>query len=260
MLTPLFAVLSTSYIAWYFENHEHAVVYPFDDTYVTPADAGASALNETIFKTTDGAQLVIWQAPPDDGQPTIVYFPGNAGTLADRATRLDDIAEAGFGVVAPAYRGSSGSSGAPDETLLVEDAAAIAESLNGPVILYGESLGAAVAIQLAARGFGDAVILEAPFTSLVDLVGVQYPMEDLSSTLTQRWESLSIVGALRQPLMVIHGEEDNVVPLEMGEMIYEAAGSPDKTFLPVGDLGHSELWTDGVRSDLFAFLMRDFAE
>lgn len=258
MLKSLLAVLSTSYIAWYFENHELAVVYPFDDTYATPAEAGAPVLRETVFETTDGSRLIVWQAPAADGQPTIVYFPGNAGTLADRARRFGEIADAGFGVVAPAYRGSSGSSGSPEETLLVADAAAVAESLSGPVVLYGESLGAAIAIQLAARGFGDAVVLEAPFTSLVDLVAVQYPMEDLSETLTQRWESLSFVGALRQPLMVIHGEEDNVVPLTMGLTIYEAAGSQDKTFLAVGGLGHSEIWTQAVRADLFAFLMRDF--
>jgi len=258
MLKTAFAVLSTSYIAWYFENHELAVVYPFDTTYVSPAEAGASALTETRFDTPDGARLVIWQASAPEGQPTIVYFPGNAGTLQDRAIRFAEFVDAGFGVVAPAYRGSSGSTGSPEEALLVADAIAVAEQLTGPVILYGESLGAAVAIQLASRGVGQAVVLEAPFTSLVDLVSAQYPMEDLDDTITQRWDSLGTVGALRQPLMVIHGERDRLVPLAMGEAIFDAAGSDDKTFLPVAQRGHAELWTSTVRTELFAFLERDF--
>jgi len=258
MLKTLFAILSTSYIAWYFENHELSVIYPFDSTRATPSEAGAPVLSETTFATQDGEQLVVWRASAPEGQPTIVYFSGNAGTLKDRGTRLAEFVDAGFGVVAPAYRGSSGSTGSPEETLLISDAIAVAGGQTGPVILYGESLGAAVAIQLAAQGLGDAVVLEAPFTSLVDLVAAQYPTENLGETLTQRWESLAVVEGLKQPLLVIHGEEDQLVPLEMGQAIYQAAGSDDKTFLRVAQLGHNELWTEAVQTELFTFLDRDF--
>ncbi|MGR3514118.1 MAG: alpha/beta hydrolase [Paracoccaceae bacterium] len=256
MLNSLIAVLSTSYIAWYFQNHEHAVVYPFDATYATPEQAGAAGLTEHFFTTDDGARLVVWQAVARDGYPTILYFQGNAGTLQDRAARLLTFAELGYGIVAPAYRGSSGSTGAPDEALLVADAIAIADDLEGPVVLYGESLGAAVAIQLAAKGVGQAIVLEAPFTSLVDLIAAQYPMEDLDDTITQRWESLMAIDAVTQPMMVIHGEDDRLVPVSMGQAIFEAAGSSDKTFLTVAEGGHTELWTANVQTTLFDFLSR----
>lgn len=257
MLTSLILVLSTSYVAWYLERHEMAAVYPFDDTYATPAQAGAQGLVETTLKTEDGASLIVWRADAELGQPTVVYFSGNAGALRDRAQRLSQISEAGYGVIAPAYRGSSGSTGTPEEALLVSDAAAVAQGLPSDVILYGESLGAAIAIRLAAEGIGQAVVLEAPFTSLGDLVAAQFPAEDLSGVLTQRWDSLSLMGALSQPLMVIHGETDHVVPQRMGRAIFEAAGSTDKTFVSVSEHGHTGLWTEAVRSDLFTFLDRN---
>ncbi len=260
MLTSLIAVLSTSYVVWYLERFELAAVYPFDETYATPADAGAPKLVETAFETEDGARLIVWRAAASAGRPTIVYFPGNAGALKDRADRFARFVDAGFGLVAPAYRGSSGSTGAPEERLLVADAAAVVEDVPGQLVLYGESLGAAIAIRLAAQGVGDAVVLEAPFTSLSDLVAAQFPMEDLGDTLTQKWDSLATVGAVRQPLLVIHGEADRVVPLEMGQSIFEAAGSPDKAFLPVSGHGHTALWTGGVQSELFGFMARGFSE
>ena len=260
MLKTLLLVFSTSYVAWYLERHELAAVYPFDQTYATPADAGAPKLVETAFETEDGARLIVWRAAASAGRPTIVYFQGNSGALKDRGYRFARFVDAGFGLVAPAYRGSSGSTGNPEETLLVADAFEVVKDIDGPVILYGESLGAAVAIRLAADGVGDAVVLEAPFTSLAELVAAQYPTEDLGDAITQRWENLAAVEAVRQPLMVIHGDADRVVPFEMGMMVFEAAGSPDKVFRPVRAQGHSALWTDAVQSDLFAFLGRSFRE
>lgn len=257
MLTALYALLSTSYVAWYFETYELSAVYPFDRSYATPAEAGAPALNERIFETDDGARLVVWQADARKTMPTIVYFSGNAGTLKDRVGRFTDLMDAGFGLMAPAYRGSSGSTGAPEETLLIADAEALVSTLEGPLVFYGESLGAAVAIQLAARGLGEAVILEAPFTSIPDLVAAQFPAENLDGLITQRWDSLAAAGKMRQPLLVIHGRSDRIVPIEMGRQIFERAASAEKDFLPVADQGHTGLWTMLVRSELLDFLARN---
>ena len=258
MLSSLFLILSTSYVEWYLERHELAAVYPFDTTYSTPADAGAPKLVETTVETPDGATLIVWRAAASAGRPTIVYFPGNAGALKDRAARFAELIDLGFGLVAPAYRGSSGSTGAPEETVLVEDALRIVDTVNGTVVLYGESLGAAVAIQVATMGAGDAVVLEAPFTSLVDLVAAQYPTEDVRDLITQTWDSLSRIGGLRQPLLVIHGEEDRLVPQDMGRSVFAAAGTKDKVFLSVPAQGHAGLWTADVKPELVAFLVRNF--
>lgn len=253
MLNALFAVLTTSYVAWYIERHELSAVYPFDATYATPDEAGVPGLYEVRVTMPDGAELVVWRVAAADGRPTVLYFSGNAGTLKDRAERFRGLAARGYGVVAPAYRGSSGSTGKPEETLLVRDARAIAGSIDGPVVLYGESLGAAVAIRLAADGVGERLVLEAPFTSVIDLVAEQFPAEDLDHLITQRWDSLARVGTVRQPLLVIHGESDTVVPFRMGESILDAAGSEEKALVALEGLGHTGLW-DEVEARVFAFL------
>ena len=240
-------IAASSYMTWYLERYEMKMVYPFDAAYATPA--------ETRFRQSDGTSLVVWRAEAAAGKPTLLYFPGNAGALRDRTARFSALIDAGYGLVAVAYRGSSGSEGMPDEAVLTADAHAIAEAeVARPLVLYGESLGTALAVKLAAQGFGDAVVLEAPFTSIVDVVEAQFPLDDLDHLLTQRWVSLGHVPMVRQPLLVIHGTKDKIVPISLGERLFEAAGSPSKRFLRIENKGHSELWTPEMRRELAAFL------
>ena len=255
MLKSMLLILSTSYFAWYMERFEISMIYPFDSTYATPEVAGEPRMSETRFATGDGEELVVWRAGAEPDKPTILYLPGNAGGLKDRADRFARLIDRGYGVTAMAYRGSSGSTGQPDEAVLTKDATDLARTETGaPLILYGESLGTAVAIKLAAAGFGDGVVLEAPFTSIIALIASQYPNETLGHLVTQRWNSLESVSSLEQPLLIVHGQDDKLVPVWMGRMIYDAAASPDKEFLEIVDRGHSDLWTVETQSALFRFL------
>lgn len=255
MLTAAFFVLTTSYVAWYFENHELSAVYPFDATYATPASAGEPRLMETTFATDDGETLVLWQSAAQPGKPTVLYFTGNAGGLKERSHRFRHLIDQGFGVVAPAYRGSSGSTGKPEEQVLLADARAVARAEHTEdMVIYGESLGSAVAIRLAAEGFGARVVLEAPFTSIPDLILAQHPAEQLDHLITQRWDSEQHVSAVKQPLLVIHGDRDRLVPIAMGETIFGSAGSQEKKLVKVADKGHAGLWTVEVQAAVFAFV------
>lgn len=256
----LLLALSTSYFAWFIERHENQVVYPFDSTYSTPADAGDARLEEVRFDTEDGETLILWHAPAPGSRPTIVYLPGNAGTLAKRTDRFSTLIDKGFGLIALSYRGSSGSSGRPSEEQLTEDAVAIAATFAPEnTILYGESLGAAVAIKLAVSGVGRAVVLEAPFTSIPDVVAVQYPQEDLSDLFTQLWDSEAAIEDLRQPLLILHGTEDRLVPISQGERLIEAAGSPSKRLVQVKGSGHQDVWMSEATRELFTFLSQPHA-
>ncbi len=255
MLKAAVLIAASSYFAWYIERFELEMVYPFDKTYATPAEAGEARLIEARFATADGEELILWQSPADETRPTLLYFPGNAGGLKDRADRFSALIDRGYGVVALAYRGSSGSSGAPDETKLTNDARAVALALQvKPLVLYGESLGTAMAIKLASEGIGEAVVLEAPFTSFADLVAVQYPLEDLRQHLTQHWNSAAEVSGLMQPLLVIHGRSDKIVPIEQGRAVFKGAGSESKQFLELEDRGHHNLWTVEMQVALYDFL------
>lgn len=254
MLETALLVLSTSYFAWYYQQYEMRAVYPFDATYSTPTEAGVPSLIEEKLVTDDGETLVIWRADAAPGKPTVLYFSGNAGGLKERAHRFQTLIEAGFGVIAPAYRGSSGSTGMPNEDVLLRDARDVAaRELTKELVLYGESLGTAVAIRLAAEGNGKRLVLEAPFTSIPALVGVQHPSENLDHLITQRWESDQYISQVTQPLLVIHGDRDHLVPFIMGEEIFDTASSTEKRLLRIEGAGHSELWSEQVLSELFAF-------
>ena len=255
MLKSALFVMTTSYFAWYFEHHELSAVYPFDSTYVSPSSAGEPRLAETFFETEDGERLIMWRAEATTGKPTVLYFSGNAGGLKGRSDRFRDLINQGYGIIAPAYRGSSGSTGKPTETALVADARAIAAAANtGELVIYGESLGSAVAIRLAAEGIGAKLVLEAPFTSIPDLVLAQHPTEQLDHLITQRWNSRQHADGITQPLLIVHGESDRQVPIAMGEAIFGLAASKEKRMFKVMDAGHARLWTPEVRMVVFDFL------
>ncbi len=248
-LSAALLAFATSFAAWYIARHEHQVVYPFDATHTAPAETGEARLVERAFVTADGERLVLWQAAAAAGKATVLYLPGNAGTLADRTARFSWLIDRGYGVTALAYRGSSGSTGRPDEALLTADARAVAALLGGKVVLYGESLGTALAVKLAAEGVGDAVVLESPFTSIADLVAAQFPGEDLADLFSQRWETRAAVGRMRQPLLVIHGSADRLVPLAQGREVLARAGSARKRLVVLAGGGHAGAWSaDGLRA------------
>ncbi len=255
MLKVTLLFLATSYFAWYLERFETAMVYPFDPTHVSPEVAGERRMTEMRFTTADGEGLVVWHSKARTGHPTIIYFPGNAGGLKDRVERFGRLIDRGYGVTAMAYRGSSGSSGRPEELLLTEDAVALTLAEAGrPLVFYGESLGTALAIRLAASGLGDALVLEAPFTSIADLVESQFPDETVEHLITQRWDSLQDAPQVRQPLLVMHGSDDRLVPVHMGRMIFNLAASREKRFVEITGRGHSGLWTTDAQRALYEFL------
>jgi fermentation-respiration switch protein FrsA (DUF1100 family) len=261
MLNALVIALTTSYLAWFIERHESRVVYPFDPTYTAVADMAEPRLRELRFETPDGESLIVWAGDAAEGRPTVLYLPGNAGTLATRTARFRAFLDRGYGIVAYAYRGSSGSSGHPDEASLTSDARAVAAALPTlvgsrpePVLLYGESLGSALAIKLAADGFGDGVILQSPFTSIRDLVRAQYPQEDVAHLFREVWDSRAVMPGVRQPLLILHGTLDRLVPIAQGEDLLAAAASPRKTLVPVEGVGHNGLWTPEAAAAIFAFL------
>ncbi len=259
---PLLNLLATSWIAILVERNEAQVVYTFDTLRTAPVDAGLSGFSELEFVTTDGTELVVWTHPPASGRPVILYLPGNAGTLAARAGRFQEFSSMGFGVVALAYRGSSGSGGSPDEHLLTGDAAALNARLaqiapGAPVVLYGESLGSALAIKLAAAEQVSGVVLEAPFTTFPEIVTAQFPREvGLEAMFTQVWNSRALIGDVTEPLLILHGTEDRLVPFVQGQELLERAGSIDKRMVAITDGRHHELWTPAAQEALYRFLDR----
>jgi uncharacterized protein len=200
--------------------------------------------------TGDGLELAFWAAEPLPGQATLVVFHGNLGNAADRASQLAPFAEAGYGVVLAEYRGYAGNPGLPSEAGFLQDARAYLDWVavtwqeTAPV-LCGESIGSGVAVRMASERPVRAVVLDAPYTSVADLAAEMYRWLPVRILLRHPFDSLSCLPAVRAPLLVIHGEADDLIPPEHGRRVAAAAGGTVELVLLPG-VGHPALLHDSA--------------
>jgi fermentation-respiration switch protein FrsA (DUF1100 family) len=227
---------------WLLQRH---LIY-FPGGKVPPVEDIVPGWSDVTLTTTDGLELRAWYGEPgtDPGAPVVVVFPGNAGNRAGRAPLGSRLAEHGFGVLLVDYRGYGGNPGDPSEAGLAEDArAAMAflarEKPDRPVVLFGESLGAAVAVGLAVVEPPVALILRSPFTSLADVAGVHYPPGPPRFLLRDRYPSDERIGSVAAPVLVIAGSEDSIVPPDQSRELYDRARGP-KEFLIVAGADHND--------------------
>lgn len=223
------------------------------------AQSAVASYMRSITITSDGLPLTAWYAPAKPGQRTIVYFHGNAGHLADRDRRVLPYLERGFGVLLVGYRGYGGNPGTPTEPGLYADARAeldwlAAQGIAGDAtILYGESLGAAVAVQMATERRFAAVVLEAPFASIVLSAQARFPMFAFDWLLKDKFANVDKIGNVHVPLFIIHGARDRVTAQKFGRMVYERANQPKSAaWLP--DAGHGDLLQFGMAELVSRFL------
>lgn len=239
---------------------QREMVFPRDPARADIAAAGLAAAEEASVATADGERLIAWVVPPRAGKPVLLYFHGNAGNLgrAGRVERFRGLTEDGTGLFAVSYRGYGGSSGAPSEEGLLQDAraaygAAAQRFGAGRLIGYGESLGTGVVLKLAAEVPLQAVVLEAPYRSTLAVAQGIYPFLPLSLVMQDQFRSDEIIGRIKVPLLVLHGERDQVIPFAQGQELYELANAP-KRFLRFPTGRHTDLPRYGSIGEVRRFL------
>jgi uncharacterized protein len=202
-----------------------------------PEDHGLPQAEAITLTTTDELRLTAWLIPPKEGKPLILYFHGNAGNLSGRINKMKAFTAHGMGLLALSYRGYGGNPGMPSERGLYEDARAalryVKEILKLPperLILYGESLGSGVAVQMAVEWEVGLVALEAPYTSTAERGAELYPWLPVRTMMLDRFESLQKIGKVTEPLLIFHNAGDEVIPIEDGKKIYAAANRPKRAF------------------------------
>jgi fermentation-respiration switch protein FrsA (DUF1100 family) len=205
---------------------QRGLMYFPDRTRTVPADAGLPEAKEEKLVTADGETILVWHIPPrDETQPVVVYFHGNGGALNLRAQRFARLALEGFGVVGVSYRGYGGSSGSPSEPGLIADGIAAYEFAvkrygAKRVALWGESLGTGVAVAVASEAPVAKLVLETPFTSAADVGASVYPFLPVRWLMKDQFRSDLRIGNVKAPVLVLHGENDGVVPIRFGEKLY----------------------------------------
>ncbi|MGI9382673.1 MAG: alpha/beta hydrolase [Methyloligellaceae bacterium] len=224
--------------------HRQFMYFP-DPVRLTPAESGLKGVEEVELKTPDGETLVAWYAPSQAGKPTLLYFHGNGGAASYRSDKIAAYQGDGLGAFYLNARSYGGSSGRPSERANVADGVLAYDHLVGlglrpeDIVLYGESLGTGVAVQVALQRQVRAVVLEAPLTSTVDVGRQIYWFLPLGWILTDKYRTIEHIKSVTVPLLVLHGEKDAVIPVAHGKRIYNAANEP-KSLVLLPEAGHSD--------------------
>jgi len=241
----------------YFANR--AFIYFPDPARVAPVKLGLTGVEEVELHTADSVTLVGWNAPAKKGKPTILYFHGNASNAANRAPRVDTITQDGFGLFYLNNRGYGGSGGKPTEEKNIADAIAAYDYLVGvgvpasTIVAYGESLGSGQAIRLAMERSLAAIVLESPLTSIINVAKGTYFWLPLSLLITDKYDNEENIQSVTTPVLVLHGEQDGIIPSEMGMRLFRAANEPKKIeIFPRG--GHVDLFNHGAWEKVKSFV------
>ena len=241
---------------------QRALMYFPAPSLTTPGAAGAPEMQVVMLQIADGHDLASWYARPSQADcPVILYLHGNGGSIAGRVHKVRPFLEAGHGLLLLSYRGYGGNPGRPSERGLYADGRAALEFLNANgislerIVVLGESLGSGVAVRLAAERVLAALILEAPFTSATDVGQRSYPFLPVRVLLKDRYDSLSRIGAISVPLLVVHGQRDRTVPVDLGRRLFDAAPKPKEGVFPAA-AGHNDLFEHGATDIELAFVRR----
>jgi len=235
-------------LAAYFGQRK--LMYFPDRQRTLPAEMGLAGAEERVIATPDGQRIVAWYGRAQPGRPTLLYFHGNGASLAARAPRIARFMDEGWGVYMMTYRGYGGSTGSPSEAANVADArlayhALVKEGVPPrSIVAYGESLGSGIAVRIAAELPVGGVILDAPYTSIVDVAARAYPFLPVRLFLIDRYETTRYIAGIKAPLLILHGENDSVVPVAMGRELARLAPEP-KRLVTFPNGHHSDLYING---------------
>lgn len=243
-LTYALVIVVALVVLW---SMQRRLMYLPDSRVPAAADVGLGRADAVNFRADDGTELAGWfVAAEAAGGITVLVFNGNAGNRAYRAPLATAFARQGFNVLLFDYRGYGGNPGTPSETGLAADARAARAYLASRadvdasrIVYFAESLGTGVAVRLAAEQAPAALVLRSPFSSMTEVGAHHYPFLPVRLLLRDRFPSLDTIRDVRSPLLVIAGDQDEIVPLEHSRRLYDAANEP-KELLVIPGASHND--------------------
>ncbi len=211
-----------------------------------PPEKYGLRVEEVWLRAEDNVRLNAWYLPSPSASKVLLVFHGNATNLGTDLPRLQFFARLGVSLFEVDYRGYGKSEGSPDEAGLYRDANAAYQYLVATrsykprdILLHGQSLGGAVAIDLASRRECGGLIVESSFTSAREMARRMFLLPLLEYIPKSRFDSLRKIGQVRCPVLIVHGTQDQLIPFSMGQELYQAAREP-KSFLSVEGAGHAD--------------------
>ena len=234
--------------------------HPSENNYLD--DEVSVRIEKVKINIKDNIELLGWYHEKDlKKNKTILFFHGNAGSLENRIHKLNHFREMNVNFLIIAWRGFSGNKGKPSEKGLYEDGKSAINWLfnkgveEEKIIIYGESLGTGVATHLSQNKNFAGIILETPFTSMIDAAKIFYPYIPVGLLLKDKFDNKNKIKNIRSPVLVMHGEADQIVPFDMGKKIYEIANEPKYSYFTKHD-NHMMEYDENLIKALNSFLKR----
>lgn len=227
-----------------------------------PSETALAAMQVVRLKTADGLSLTSWYKKAQEGYPTIILFHGNGGNIAGRE-KARWFYEQGYGFLSVEYRGYGGNAGIPSEKGFYLDADAAYSFLkenditSDNTIVWGESLGTAVATYYAAQHSAQKLILQSPFTTIPSVAAHHYWYVPFVEKLVKySFNNLERMPKLTMPLLVCHGAMDTIIPLHHAEQLHTAAASKHKKLWIAPKGNHTNLEQSGMLPVIQQFIER----
>lgn len=250
------------YLICLYAVQDKLIFFP-DKNYVGPQSAGAANFTEVPLVTADSRMIMSWYVKGDIDKPAILFFHGNAGQIATFAPKLEIYRAAGYSILMPEYRGFASTTGELTEDTMYADAIIAFDYLqrqlkHKQIVVFGYSMGTAQASFVADIRHADALILAAPFSSLYRLVGEKH-IPFAQRVLKKRLESEKYIAEYKNPLLVVHGGSDSLIPPHHSQIMFNRAVSKDKEFVLVPGVNHNQLFYDEENHQvIFNWLQRHF--
>jgi len=221
----IFILIST----YFFQRN--LLYHPGENNYF--GDELSVSIEKIKIKTNDNIELMSWYHKKNSNDyKTILFLHGNAGSLENRIHKINHFKDIEVNFLIVSWRGFNGNKGKPTETGLYEDARSALRWLKDKgideknIIIYGESLGTGIAVEVAQNKKFAGIILESPFTSMINAGKNKYPFLPVRFLLKDKYESEKKIKNIKSPILIMHGKVDNIVPFYMGQQMYELANEP----------------------------------
>jgi fermentation-respiration switch protein FrsA (DUF1100 family) len=216
-------------------------------------------IKEISVPSTDGVTLKAWFYKNPQNKYTVLFLHGNAGELGNRIYKLNELKNLNLNYLIISWRGFSGNKGSPTEQGLYSDARSALEWLEknniskNKIILYGESLGTGVAVEVSQNQKFAGIILESPYTSVVDAAKIYYPYLPVDLILKDKYLSLKKIENINSPILIMHGGADRIIPVAMGKKLFDEIQSKKYGYFPQFDR-HMMTYNSELKLELQKFI------
>ena len=228
----------------------------------SPEYYGLSDIQVVSISTYDSVKLLAWFHKPKLNNPILIYFHGNSYDIGERSYRIKRYIDNGWGVLLLSWRGYSGNLGKPTEKNLYIDGKSAVQWIKqntkysyNNIVIYGESLGAAVAVELGSRARYKSIILEAPFKSIYHIAKKRYFAYPTKYLILDKFDNLSKIHMIKSPLLIINGKKDEITPYQHGAELYNNAKEPKK-YLCIDEAMHNNLYDFNIDKDVINFSLK----